>query len=112
MVIISLLLCACEKQHKPEGCNADNPLQMKWLADRVLELQNCVCMVSVFQAEYKGKTVFWQLMNDPLCQGVIANVSVFDCFGEEILVLENFDNWVDFTSEVNDMKIIYSCKKL
>ena len=85
---------------------------MAWLADWVFDLQNCVCTVSVFQAEYEGETVFWQLMNDPLCQGVIKNIPVFNCLGEEILVLEDFESWSNFSSNVSEIRVIYSCKKL
>ena len=81
------------------------------MADWVSELKNCTCKISIFQAEYNGETVFWQLMNDPLCQGVIANIPVFNCLGEKILVLEDFESWTNFTSKVSEIKIIYSCTK-
>ncbi|NQU84905.1 MAG: hypothetical protein HQ541_04020 [Mariniphaga sp.] len=73
------------------------------------DLQNCPCRISVFQADFSGETVFWQLMNDPLCQSVINHVEIYYCKGEAIKVLENYDDWVVFNQNVSNLKIIYSC---
>jgi hypothetical protein len=84
---------------------------MGWIKEWVAELQFCACTISVFQAEYYGEPVFWQLMNDPLCQSVIENITVFNCSGEEIRVLNTYQDWVDFNENVTNRKIIYVCQK-
>lgn len=95
-----------------DECNAGNPFEMEWFSDWIRDLQQCACTISVFQAKYNGETVFWQLMNDPLCQSVIENIAVFNCSGEEILILGDYQNWVDFSEFVSDRKIIYACPSL
>ena len=113
-VIVIILTCCfcwtCNRQDTdPYRCNPENPFEMKWMQDWIEELQQCICIISVFQAEYMGETVFWQLMTDPLCQSVINNVPVVNCMGEEILILENYQDWMDFNENVTERKIIYSC---
>lgn len=115
MVTILLLLviisgCQRKESNSPD-CNLDNPLEMQWMADWVGELQHCVCTISIFQAEYNGETVFWPLMNDPLCQSVIENIPVYNCLGNEILTLNNYDDWSAFNTEATKLKIIYACPK-
>ena len=98
------MACSKEDRYK-DACNPENPFEMEWIGD----LQNCSCTVSIFQAEYEGDPVFWQLMNDPLCQGVIENIEVICCTGCELTVLEDFEALIDFQNKVTNMKIIYSC---
>ena len=90
-------------------CNPENPFEMPWMQEWISELQHCVCTISIFQAEFNDETVFWQLMNDPLCQSVISNVPVVNCLGNEIMVLEDYQDWVDFNEGITDRKIIYVC---
>lgn len=92
-------------------CNINNPLEMKWLAQKIDETQNCVCTTAFFQAEYMGETVFYQMIYDPLCSTIIDNVPVYNCKGEELMVLKNITDWNDFSDNVSCFKIIYSCKK-
>ncbi len=114
VVILFFLLIAsgCQKKETVSTrCNPENPLEMQWMADWVNELQHCTCTVSIFQAEFNGKTIFWPLMNDPLCQSVIKDVPVYDCLGEEILVLNSYEDWLAFNEQVANRKIIYACSK-
>lgn len=100
-----------EETELTEKCNPENPLQMKWMADWIGELQQCGCTTSVFQAEYEGEPVYWPLITDPLCQVVIKNVPVYNCTGEEILMLNNNADWQKFSSKTTHRKIIYSCPR-
>jgi len=111
-IIVALTLISCSSDESDEACNAENPFEMPWMHEWIAELQNCACTISIFQADYKGEPVFWQLMNDPLCQSVITNVAVVNCLGEEILVLNNYDDWVEFNKLVSDRRIIYACPRI
>ncbi len=107
--ILALLLFNCSQDDQRENCNSENPFEMKWITEWIAELQNCACTVSIFQAEYEEENVFWQLMTDPLCQGVMGNVSIHNCDGNEFLVLESSDHLAEFQKKVSGMKIIYQC---
>lgn len=111
-IVIFLFLFSCKTEESEGLCNPDNPFEMVWMQEWISELQHCACTISIFQAEYKGEPVFWQLMNDPLCQSVITNVAVVNCPGEEILVLNNYDDWVEFNKLVSDRRIIYACPRI
>ena len=108
ILFIGILACSKEDRFK-DGCNPENPFEMEWMSEWIADLQNCACTVSIFQAEYKGETVFWQLMTDPLCQGVIEDVQVYCCIGCELLVLKTADDLFEFQKKVTDFKIIYNC---
>jgi hypothetical protein len=87
------------------------PLNMEWFSEWIADLQQCACTVSIFQAEYEGNTVYWQLMTDPLCQGVIKDVQIYCCTGCELLVLTDNNDLVEFQQKVENMKIVYNCHK-
>ena len=111
VIFILLVTFGCHTEEtNPTGCNTENPLNMQWMADWVNELQNCVCTISIFQADFNGETVFWPLMTDPLCQSVIDNVPVYNCLGDTILTLNNYEDWSAFNATISNRKIIYVCK--
>ena len=101
-----------EEPELTEKCNPDNPLEMHWMAEWIGELQHCGCTTSVFQGEYDGGTVFWHLITDPLCQTIIENIPVFNCLGDEILLLNNNNDWQEFSSKITERKIIFVCSRL
>ena len=112
ILFLMIFVSGCRKgEINSDRCNPENPLEMQWMADWVGELHHCTCIISIFQAEFNGETVFWALMNDPLCQSVITDIEVYNCFGEQILTLNNYEDWTVFNSEVTDLKIIYACPK-
>ncbi len=108
ILLFFMLSCSKEDRHGNQ-CDAENPFEMGWMSEWIADLQNCFCRVSIFQADYDGETVFWQLMTDPQCQGLIENITVYCCIGCELLVLEDYDDLVEFQQKVTDMKIIYNC---
>jgi len=110
-VIVLISGCSKEDRYK-NSCNAENPFEMGWFQEWISDLQNCACTISVFQAEYEGETVFWQLMTDPLCNGVTENITVRCCIGCELKVLEDLSAIVEFQKKVTNMKIIYQCPTL
>lgn len=108
LAVVFILGCSKEDRYKDQ-CNAENPFEMEWFQEWISDLQNCACTVSIFQAEYEGETVFWEMMTDPICQGVIENITVRCCIGCDLKVIENYDELVDFQKKVINMKIIYQC---
>ena len=108
--ILIIFLTGCEKEDETGTvCNPENPFQMEWFKEWIAELQKCACTISIFQAEYNDETVFWQLMTDPLCQTVITEIQVYGCNGYELLLLNDYNDLVEFYKQVSDMKIIYNC---
>jgi len=108
LLFIGLWGCSKEDRYK-NTCNPENPFEMEWMSEWIAELQYCACTISIFQAEYEGDAVFWQLMTDPLCPGVIENITVHCCIGCELFVLEDYDALLEFQKKVTNMKIIYNC---
>ena len=112
-ILLIAVLFSCKKDKGGEdrirACDVDNVLELKWMQEWVAQLQLCSCTISIFQAQYNDETVFWQMMNDPLCQGVIENISIFNCAGKEILVLDDYQAWTDFNANSSHRQIVHSC---
>lgn len=108
ILVIFLLGCKNDKL-SGESCNPGNPFEMQWFSEWIADLQNCACTVSVFQADLEGEPVFWELMTDPLCQGVISEITIYNCEGSEYIVLNSFDELAGFQKKVKNLKIVYQC---
>jgi len=104
-----VLIMSCEKNDKT--CNCNNPLEdLVWLKELKLSYTNCTCKTSIIQASYNGKTVFYPIMNDPLCNSY-QEIHLYDCTGTSIKVyLPPLDE--TFSNEVTDRKELYSCKTI
>jgi hypothetical protein len=103
---IFILLLSCEKTDKI--CNCNNPIEdLPWLKQLKSSFTNCTCQISVFQAAYKKQTAFYQMMNDPLCDGY-QQIVLLDCNGN---ILKSYTpNDQAFSDEVTNRKIIFTCK--
>jgi len=110
VILLFTLIFSCSKEDRyGNSCTPENPFEMGWFSEWIADLQYCSCRVSIFQADYDGETVFWKLMTDPLCQGKIENITVRCCIGCELLVLETYEDLVEFQKKVSGLKIIYNC---
>lgn len=101
-----LFVLSCEKDRK--NCNCNDPIEdLPWLKELKASFTNCSCQISIIQATYNKQTVFYQIMNDPLCNGY-QQINLYDCAGA---ILKTY-NVTDLTSggEVTDQKVIYTCK--
>ena len=103
-----LLSCNCESEPTgPNACTSNDPInQIEWLVDLKNSITNCSCQVSILKGTYKKfKTVYFVLMNDPLCNGG-GPIILYDCYGETVTTIQS--------SEVNEHVTIetslYSCK--
>jgi hypothetical protein len=105
--VILIIIFSCEK--KDIICNCNNPLEdIAWLKELKASFTNCTCQISIFQASYDKQTVFYSLMNDPLCNGITQQISILDCTGAALKTYSQNDQ--TFSTEVTDRKVIYSCK--
>jgi hypothetical protein len=102
-----VLIMSCEKHDNTCGC--DDPLQdLAWLNELKSSITNCSCQVSIFQATYNKETVFYAIMNDPLCNS-FGQIVLLDCEGNSLKVYE-LPLGDTFSNEVTDPKVLYTCK--
>jgi hypothetical protein len=102
---ILILILSCEKVDKI--CNCKNPLKdLPWLREIKASFTNCTCQVSIIQADYNRHTVFYSLMDDPLCNSYQL-ISLYDCSGNSINTFNSTDQ--SFVKEVTNQKVIYTC---
>jgi hypothetical protein len=63
--------------------------------------------MSIVQATYSKQTVFYPIMNDPLCNSY-QQINLLDCSGKILKTYTMSDQ--AFGSEVTNQKILYTCK--
>ena len=103
---ILILILSCEKADRV--CNCSNPPEdIPWLDELKASLSNCTCQISIIQATYGKQTVFYPIMNDPLCNSY-QQINLFDCSGKNIKTYITTDQ--AFGSEVTNRNTIYTCK--
>ncbi|HLP75269.1 MAG TPA: hypothetical protein VK155_20365 [Bacteroidales bacterium] len=101
-----LLLFSCEKENNT--CNCSNPLEdLPWLTNLKNSFTNCTCRITIFQANYNKETVFYSMMNDPLCNGYMQ-IALLNCDGDPVKTFEP-PVGETFNKEVTDRKELYSC---
>ena len=101
-----ILILSCEKADRI--CNCNNPIaDLPWLRDLKASFTNCSCQISIFQATYNKQSVFYSLMNDPLCDG-LQQIVLLDCSGSAVKTYALSDE--TFITEVTNRKVIYTCK--
>lgn len=109
-VITSILLLNCSKEEKvtTKACNSDNPMEeIGWLKAIKDSLADCPCRISVIQATYLHKQVFYVALSDPLCDGVFYP-ELLDCNGKTVKQFTQ-ENIEDFNQVTVDT-VLYSCR--
>jgi hypothetical protein len=102
-----ILFFSCEKYDNT--CDCKDPLEdLAWLKELKNSMTNCSCRLSIIQATYHKQTVFYSIMNDPLCNSLGA-IILWDCNGNSITSYEP-PIGETLSSEVKDTKVIYTCK--
>jgi hypothetical protein len=102
-----VIIISCEKNDSP--CNCNNPLEdLSWLKDLSNSFTNCYCRMAIVQAKYKKQTVFYSIMNDPVCDGNFY-VALRDCNGS-IIKDYDYSQYELFFNEVTDRKELFFCK--
>lgn len=109
-LIATFFLLSCnKKENSPSDCKIENPLiELNWLNDLKNSLTNCTCQISIMQAEYNGTTVFYTIMNDPVCDAV-QDIKLYDCNGN-VVKEYRYNEFDVFAKEVTNQHSIYSCK--
>ena len=109
LAVIMVLLGSCEKE-SDQQCDLANPLELEWMTDLILAVdESCsTCEISLFQATYKRRSVFYASMTAPNCNGVFS-MDLFSCSGE---IIRHFDSSEqdEFFDKVSDRQKIYSCE--
>jgi len=110
--MLALLVFSCEKDcpdHHTGACLAEDPInEIGWLTNLKNSITNCACQTSVMQGTYRfHRTVFFVLMNDPLCNGS-GNIALYDCEGKLIKVT---DDIAEFGDNVTIDKVLYTCEE-
>jgi hypothetical protein len=104
--VIFILILSCEKADKVCNCS-NSPEDIPWLNELKASFSNCTCQISIIQATYRKQTVFYPIMNDPLCNSY-QQINLVDCSGKSIKTYTTTDQ--AFGSDVTNRKIIYTCK--
>jgi hypothetical protein len=107
--ICGFILFSCEKsENSIPACSFQNPLEeLDWLKEVKNSLTSCTCQISILQGKYKGKTVFYIMNTDPVCNSVF-HVVLWDCNGNVVKEYKPGQNDV-FSSEVELVDNIYTC---
>jgi hypothetical protein len=108
MVFVTIvLIMSCEK--RDITCKCDNPSDdLAWLKELKSSFTNCSCRMAIIQATYNKQTVFYTIMNDPLCDGYFP-IELRECSGTVIKTYEPPLGEI-FSKEVTNRKEIYSCQ--
>jgi hypothetical protein len=109
LCLVTILFgCTCE-DHSPaiNACTFDDPInEVQWLSDLKNSITNCTCTTSVMQGTCESKTVYFVLINDPLCN-TGGSVVLYNCKGQPI-------STIDVSQFVDLVKIdttLYSCEE-
>ena len=92
------------------ACTAEDPLELEWMQDFVetLECGKYSCRVSIMKSTYNGESVFYELMTDPLCNGV-NEIKLYDCYGNVIKEFNIDESSKFINSYGNEAEEIFSC---
>jgi len=89
-LVTFILILSCEKVDKV--CNCSNPLEdLPWLKEIKASFTIVLVRYSIFQAAYNKQTVFYSLMNDPLCNS-FQQINLYDCSGNNINTFNSTDS--------------------
>ena len=105
----TLFSCNCEDDDDPaiNACISSDAInEIPWLINLKNSIDNCSCQTSVMKGTYGLQTVYFVLMNDPLCNG-IGTIDLFNCKGEPVGTIE----LAEFAEQGKIDTVLYSCKE-
>lgn len=108
LTIVGFLL-SCQKDKSLNNTLSDPLNELEWLKDVKESLNNCSCQISILQGTYQNQTVFFILMNDPLCNGA-QNIILMNNEGNVVKEYHN-DEINEYYNEVEITKTLYVCKE-
>jgi hypothetical protein len=111
IIIFGIVIIGCDKDKNTVlSVNTDNqPEELSWIEEMKSSITNCTCQKSIFQGTYNNETVYFILMNDPLCNSVF-DVVLYDSNGKVVKHYEYTDISL-YCKEVTIVKSIYNCKE-
>jgi hypothetical protein len=106
-IFLAFFVFSCDDSTDSD-CNVSDPLEeLPWLMHYKNSLSDCACTVTIFEGKYFFRTVYFSLMNDPLCNSVFGT-TLYDCHGKAIKSYGSGD-LTDFGKEVQIGDEIYIC---
>lgn len=101
------LLFSCKKEDINSNLQ-ESQVDKDWLINLEKSMTNCTCQQTLFQGLYSGDTVYFVLMNDPLCNSVFGTT----LYNEKGAIIKAYDyNEAQiFYDEVKIDTAIYICK--
>jgi hypothetical protein len=109
LLITGIILTSCKKDNNtlPE-CNVEDPIEeFDWLKEVKNSFTNCSCWISILQGRYKGGTVYYTMITDPVCNSVFE-VTLWDCNGNIVREYKTGENEI-FGNEVELVRNLYTC---
>lgn len=107
-IFLAFVIFSCDDSSN-DDCSVSDPLEeLAWLRDYKNSISDCTCTVTIFEGKYLSRTVYFSLMNDPLCNSVFGT-TLFDCHGKPIKSYGPGD-FNNFTKEVRTDNEIYVCQ--
>jgi hypothetical protein len=108
LVFIASLSCS-KQSHKDEaGIVVCPEPSMEWLNAKKAEYGSCHCLTGFRQGIYMNQPVIEIYGFDPLCDGI--NI-VYKADGTEWFNSSDITIYADYTANVKDRKIIWTCSK-
>ena len=108
-VIVLLIFSSCE-ENDGQVCGTIDPVnELEWISDLTQQVdESCGSVsMSLFQATYGRRTVFYLQITDPLAS-VVFNVELYNCEGVLVTTFEGSQQ-DEFYEKVKQKHIIYSC---
>lgn len=109
VLLVSILIISCNKETDISDCGVEDPLEeLEWLRNVKASYYfgSCDCQPSIYQAKYRGMTVFYFSINSFLCDGT-GEFSLFNCEGE---VIKEISRDHDFNKDpILEAKLLYTC---
>jgi hypothetical protein len=107
-LVVILFGCTCDDDSTTiSACTSDDPItEISWLSDLKNSIDNCSCTTSVMKGTYESKTVYFVLINDPLCN-IGGSIVLYNCTGEPIATVDVSQ----FGDHVKIGTILYSCEE-
>lgn len=110
LIMLPILVSCDNNSEEPDitNCAFSDPLEdLLWLKTLKETMVACDLEISIFQAKYEGKPVFYVAITDPAAN-TIFGVDLLDCEGNRV-ILYKIGEHDAFYREVTDQKVLYRC---
>jgi len=108
--MLTILVSCDNKSEEPDipNCEFSDPLEdLPWLKTLKETMVDCDLEISIFQARYKAKPVFYVAITDPAAN-TIFGVDLLDCNGNRVKLYKSAEHNA-FYREVTNQEVLYRC---